>query len=296
MKLEISSISSIINLIFIYFVCDVEIDMTAPSIISRLVDDIITKVTVLSATDDFQKIITKQVATELGLTDPPSNGAGNRHKIQCMYDVTNIYGNATISKRYPVDIEPGTEDIAKIDAFKWGLELTKKTPAIVGYMIHGYNLDPASDHPIRPDIKKHFRGQSCVFCGLKGIRVDHKNGLYNDPQVLSNKTQVIAHFQSTCNACNIIKRGIEYKTQQSGRRFAATRIPSMAPFGIDFVAGDESFDPTDPDALVGSYYYDPVAFGEGVILLRERMSRAATLIQRRYRAGRARHKVSWITK
>jgi hypothetical protein len=186
-----------------------------------------------------------------------------------MYDVTNIYGNATISKRYPVDIEPETEDVAKIDAFKRGLGLgltKKKTSAIVGYMIHGYNLDPASDHPIRPDIKKHFRGQSCVFCGLKGTCVDHKNGLYNDPQVLSKNTQVIAHFQSTCNTCNIIKRGIEHNTQQSGRRFAATRIPSMAPFGIDFVTGDESFDPKDPDALVGSYYYDPVAFSKGVLL------------------------------
>jgi len=247
--------------------------MTVPSIIPRLVDEIITKVLVLSATDNFQKILPKQVAIELGIADEPSNGKGSRDQIQATYDVTNIYGNARISKRYPVDIEPETEDIAKINAYKSGLGLTKKTTAIVGYLIHGYNLDPASGRPIRPDIKKHFRGKPCVFCGGKGACVDHKNGLYNDPRVLSEKTQEITDFQSTCNACNIIKRGFESNTQKSGRRFAATRIPSMAPYGIDFLTGDESFDPKDPDALVGSYYYDPVAFSEGVkiIMLSERV-------------------------
>jgi hypothetical protein len=37
-------------------------------------------------------------------------------------------------------------------------------------------------------------------------------------------------------------------------------IPSLAIFGIDFVEGDDSFDPNDINAMVGTYWYDPVEF------------------------------------
>jgi len=231
--------------------------------ISSVLDEIITKVEVLSGTDDFQKIFSKENAIKIGLTGKANNGAGNRDKIQCMYDVSSIYGNARESKRYPVDIAPDESDIAKIEEFKQSLP--QKTPAIVGYLIHGYNTCPSTGFPIRKDIREYFKRKPCVFCGLKGTCVDHKNDLYNDPRVKSEETQEIADFQSTCNACNTIKRGHSDKTKKSGKRFPATNIPSLAPLEIDFLVGDESYNKDDPNALVGTYFYDPVAFMEGAI-------------------------------
>jgi hypothetical protein len=38
----------------------------------------------------------------------------------------------------------------------------------------------------------------------------------------------------------------------------------LAVFGVDFLEGDESYDPADPHAMVGTYWYDPVAFLAGV--------------------------------
>ena len=37
-------------------------------------------------------------------------------------------------------------------------------------------------------------------------------------------------------------------------------IPQLAPFKVDFIEGDETYDETDVDALVGTYWYDPVEF------------------------------------
>jgi hypothetical protein len=34
----------------------------------------------------------------------------------------------------------------------------------------------------------------------------------------------------------------------------------LAPFKVDYVQGDETYDETQVDALVGTYWYDPVEF------------------------------------
>ena len=114
---------------------------------------------------------------------------------------------------------------------------------------------------IRPDIKKHHYTNGCVVCGSKSdLHIDHKNDLYNDPRLLKFDTQVISDFQCLCNHCNSQKRQVAKDTRKSGKRYKATNIKSLNTFGIDFISGDESFDPNDPNAMVGTYWYDPVAF------------------------------------
>ena len=56
------------------------------------------------------------------------------------------------------------------------------------------------------------------------------------------------------------KREICRKTKETGIRYKATNIPQLATFGIDYTKGDETFDINDPNALVGTYWYDPVEF------------------------------------
>lgn len=115
----------------------------------------------------------------------------------------------------------------------------------------------SSTRSIRADIKVAFKDSVCVVCGTGKTEIDHKNGLYNDPRVLSTKTQRVDDFQPLCKHCNDQKRQT-YKWQtENGRRYPATKIPSHS---IDFVEGDEKYDPNDPNAMVGTYWYDPVEF------------------------------------
>jgi hypothetical protein len=231
----------------------------AKKVVKKLLDELIVKTIVLSVTDNFQKILPKETSVKLGLTKPAANGAGPRSRLGVMYDFTAIYGNATESRRYPVDYDLDETDLQKIEDFKRSIPTT---PAVVGYLIHGYNTDPVSKHPIRKDIREYYKGKPCVFCGGKGDCVDHKNDAYNDKRVLCENTQDKSDFQPTCNACNIIKRGFRHKTRESGKR--ALPPPQIRILKIDFLVGDESFDEDDPNTLVGSYWYDPIAFMEGV--------------------------------
>ena len=115
--------------------------------------------------------------------------------------------------------------------------------------------------PIRGDIDKHHKAMGCVVCGSHSDLVtDHKNDLYNDLRVLDSNTQTVDDFQCLCNHCNLQKRQISKKTKELGKRVGATTIPSLAIFGIDFTQGDDSFVDTDINAMVGTYWYDPVEF------------------------------------
>ena len=118
-----------------------------------------------------------------------------------------------------------------------------------------------ASRPIRKDIHEYHKKMGCVVCGSHSDLVtDHKNDLYNDPRVLDAKTQTIDDFQCLCNHCNLQKRQVSKKTNELGKRIGATAIPSYAIFGIDFVEGDETFDEKDINAMVGTYWYDPVEF------------------------------------
>jgi 5-methylcytosine-specific restriction endonuclease McrA len=123
-----------------------------------------------------------------------------------------------------------------------------------------------ASRPIRKDIHTFHKKMGCVVCGSHSDLVtDHKNDLYNDPRVLCQDTQTIDDFQCLCNHCNLQKRQVSKKTKQTGKRIGATTIPSLAIFGVDFVEGDETFDETNINAMVGTYWYDPVDFMKKLI-------------------------------
>ena len=117
------------------------------------------------------------------------------------------------------------------------------------------------DRPIRQDIKDYYQKEPCAHCGkTSDLQCDHKNGLYNDPRVLNKDTQTLDDFQSLCRSCNCTKRQVEKKTRETCKRYGATNIPIMKVHGIDFIEGDEKFDPKNINALKGTYWYDPVEF------------------------------------
>ena len=171
------------------------------------------------------------------------------------------------------------EDIDKFDTLKWGnngvirhgnfhdsryrWEKFEVKGKIQELRTVGFNEDYLLGHkrPIRDDIRKFYKTQPCVVCGLtSSIVTDHKNDLYNDERVLNAATQRFDDFQALCNSCNLKKRQICKKTKETGKRYGATNIPILAVFGIDFIEGYESFDPSDKHSMVGTYWYDPVRF------------------------------------
>ena len=156
----------------------------------------------------------------------------------------------------------------KDDRYNWEFKRLndKKNGKILAIRINGLNERTISNknHPISDRIHKEIRGNkesACVVCGSKSDLVtDHKNDLYNDPRVLSEKTQTFEDFQCLCNHCNLQKRQVSKKTRETKKRYGATNIPQLKVFGIDFISGDENYDPEDPNAMVGTYWYDPSAF------------------------------------
>ena len=123
------------------------------------------------------------------------------------------------------------------------------------------NVLYGASRPISENIRKILEKTGCVVCGSHShLVIDHKNDLYNDPRVLNLKNQTINDFQCLCNHCNLQKRQISKKTKELGKRIGATTIPSLAFLGIDFIKGDETFDEKDINAMVGTYWYDPIEF------------------------------------
>ena len=140
-----------------------------------------------------------------------------------------------------------------------------RTGKLLALRTNGFNTDLQSSHrPIAQHIRDYYQGCVCVVCGTQDIIIDHKNDLYNDPRVLSVSTQTVEDFQPLCNSCNLRKRQVSKITRATGKRYSACNIPMLAIFEVDFIEGDESYDPSDVNAMVGTYWYDPVRFMEYV--------------------------------
>lgn len=78
------------------------------------------------------------------------------------------------------------------------------------------------------------------------------------------ETQTKEDFQSLCIECTLEKKRVSKDTIKTKKRYGATNIPFLKVFGIDFIEGDETFNPADVNAMKGTFWYDPMAFTEGV--------------------------------
>mgnify|MGYP003349711605 CR=1 FL=1 len=132
-------------------------------------------------------------------------------------------------------------------------------------MIYG-EQSKNSSRPIRADIREKYKNSPCMHCGTtSNIEIDHKNGLYNDERVMVSDTQTADDFQPLCKHCNDQKRQTYVEMKKTGVRYPATRIPALKPFGIDYISGGASFDLNDANTMVGTYWYDPVAFTQEIM-------------------------------
>lgn len=147
--------------------------------------------------------------------------------------------------------------------YEW--ETKKQGNRITHIRTIGFNVNRKIEKGIHPDILKYHKKTIgvCVVCGsTSDLTCDHKNDLYNDPRVLNKNTQKKEDFQCLCRHCNLLKRQHCKKMKETGIRYKATNIPSLKMFGIDYISGNESFDKNDINAMVGTYWYDPIVFNQ----------------------------------
>lgn len=170
------------------------------------------------------------------------------------YKIVTVKNNGKI--KYSWDPEdPEVEEIQKLIPPSLG----------VGNWIHLIMIygeqNLTSGRPIGKNVRDALSAGPCVACGTNSnIEIDHKNGLYNDNRVLSLTGQTVGDFQPLCKHCNDQKRQTYKKMKETGIRYGATNIPALKMFGVDYIAGDASYDINDPNTMVGTYWYDPVAF------------------------------------
>lgn len=185
------------------------------------------------------------------------------------YRICTLKANGVFRCSQPFNDDENEEKINSTEKeMRFGFEkeniLDRKGNAIVYIKLCGYTY--TSPHPISREIRKALEGNPCVACGSKhDVEVDHKNGLYNDPKVLDVTTQKLSDFQPLCRHCNLQKRQTIKKMKETGKRYGATKIPALKPFGIDFIEGNKNCNFEDVNWAVGTYWYDPVAFMEGVL-------------------------------
>lgn len=147
-----------------------------------------------------------------------------------------------------------------IEDYNWEKKI--ESNKVVAIRLAGFDMSEKYKRTISQAVRREIlKDGTCVACGShSSLVVDHKNDLYNDPRVLDVTTQTMDDFQCLCTHCNLQKRQVSKETRETGRRYPATRIPMLAPFKVDFISGGFEYDETDVNAMVGTFWYDPLEF------------------------------------
>ena len=209
--------------------------------------------------DNFKIVDVNQFTGEFNDLQFGNGGSWCRRSACVSYKLATMKINGNIIYLWDV-LDEEKENIKKVfNTYPTGIGINIKYIGIFGL------LNIKTSRPIRKDIKNYYKQISCCACGRNtDLICDHKNDLYNDPRVLNVKTQTREDFQSLCNQCNLLKRQVSKNTKKSNKRYEATNIPMLKVFGINFINGDETYNPDDVDAMKGTYWYDPVAFMKGI--------------------------------
>lgn len=209
--------------------------------------------------DNFKIVNVNSFTGEYSDLSLGNGGSWCRKSAWSKYKVATLKNNRNLEYLWDADDD---EKKNVIDAFS---NCPKKKGNKIQYIgIFGL-INNDNSRPIRQDIKDYIRKLPCCSCSsTSNVETDHKNDLYNDKRVLDLKTQTIDDFQPLCKHCNCRKRQIIKNTIKTGKRYGATNIPCLNIYGIDFIQGNDVYDPDDINAMVGTYWYDPIAFHKGI--------------------------------
>jgi hypothetical protein len=129
---------------------------------------------------------------------------------------------------------------------------------VIHWRFNGFKLKQNANRPIKKEIRNQLSKKPCVHTGFGGtnnnpIVIDHKNGRYNDEDVLNVNTQKLDDFQSMCNQANLQKRSYcNNVCVKTNSRFDA----KILGYGVSYTEGGEKYEGT----CVGCYWYDCLDF------------------------------------
>lgn len=201
-----------------------------------------------------------------------SNGGDWCRQSSFMKEPNNYkFATATASGKINIMWNADDEEKETIEKlFKDNCTFESKGKFIKYFKIFGMKSSDGT-RSIRKDILEYYKKQPCAQCGSTAeLQCDHKNGLYNDSRVLHLDTQTLDDFQSLCRHCNCLKRQYEKASKATLTRYPATNIPSLKCYGIDFIEGDATLNLDNPNAMRGTYWYDPIAFHKYIQTMIER--------------------------
>lgn len=120
-----------------------------------------------------------------------------------------------------------------------------------------------TERPISESIRKFICSLPSSHSGLNGtsndyIIPDHKNGRYNDLNVLNLETQSLEDFQPLTLRENLHKRQSCKMCKKTNKRFDA----KILGYSISFTEGDEFFD--DKIKCNGCYWFDCIKFKQSL--------------------------------
>lgn len=133
---------------------------------------------------------------------------------------------------------------------------------ITHWRFNGFDENQKSNRPIKKEIRELLSKKPCAHTGFSGTKnnpivIDHKNGRYNDKDVLDVNTQKLDDFQPLCNQANLQKRSYcNNVCIKTGKRFDAKTLG----YGVSFIEGGENYKGT----CVGCYWSDCLKFKQFV--------------------------------
>lgn len=145
---------------------------------------------------------------------------------------------STLAKKYIVEFDKNITPGNSIDAIR----------------LNGLTNNKFSQY-IRPDIKKEISSRKCVVLGTSNPEVDHKNGMKNNPRIMTNENQKLSDFQPLSRAANDAKRQCCKECIRTGLRFDAKKLG----YPISYYHG-KAIHNHEKDACIGCFWYDPIEF------------------------------------
>jgi hypothetical protein len=139
------------------------------------------------------------------------------------------------------------------------LKLEKETiDGVIHWRFNGFEENQKSNRPIKKEIRDELSKRPCAHTGFSGTKnnpivIDHKNGRYNDEDVLNTKTQKLEDFQPFCNQANLQKRTYcNIVCLKTAIRFDA----KILGYDVSYIEGGEKYEGT----CVGCYWADCIKF------------------------------------
>lgn len=224
--------------------------------LSNNIDELIVKLT-----NNYTEIISISIIRKYDILYWGGNGLGDRW-LNKKYNYCVIYSN-----KKPKNYSENDYDIIPNELFEQFLHINntnikgiKGIRGIIGIYIYSKRMNIIK-HPIAKNILKIIKNKSCVICGTTNdIICDHKNDLYNDPNVLNILTQIIDDFQPLCNHCNLQKRQICKNELKFAKLYSAKNIVRYQQYNFLFPWEMKIYDKNDKNCKKDTYWYDPIEF------------------------------------